>query len=410
MKKLLIFLWLLITPLYSLYGLDYIDISAPGETVIQSTPIGNSGAPHVRVDYYTSSSPGTHYKLIIGGTTYAQLRMHHNSHLTLDGGRINDDLWFYNNSYGEIISGRAGQTRTADNSHLKITGGTIGSYIGVYNNSQVEISGGHISGVLQLSGHGIATLSGSDFKIGGQSLPMGTLDISQLIEDGLLEVFYFPGYNNYQYKGDLIGILSDNSSFGVELSITHFTDYRGDTANLILIPEPATVVAVDIKPGSCPNPLNLESRGVLPVAILGAEHFDVNTIDAGSIFLEGVPTIRTNYEDVAAPVTDGNECECNTSGTDGYTDLTLKFRTSQLVEQIIGSFGELTAGDELVLTLTGALSDGTLIEGEDCVVLVGNVPRALAAMRSDITGDGIVNVRDLAVLAEYWLESAFLEY
>ena len=28
-------------------------------------------------------------------------------------------------------------------------------------------------------------------------------------------------------------------------------------------------ITVDIKPGSCPNPLNLKSNGVLPVAILG---------------------------------------------------------------------------------------------------------------------------------------------
>ncbi|GAI36006.1 unnamed protein product, partial [marine sediment metagenome] len=56
------------------------------------------------------------------------------------------------------------------------------------------------------------------------------------------------------------------------------------------------IVEVDIKPGSCPNPLNLKSEGVLSVAILGSEDFDVTTIDPGSIFLEGVPTIRTNYE------------------------------------------------------------------------------------------------------------------
>ncbi|GAF91981.1 unnamed protein product, partial [marine sediment metagenome] len=58
-----------------------------------------------------------------------------------------------------------------------------------------------------------------------------------------------------------------------------------------------TYIAFDIKPGSCLNPLNLASRGVLPVAILGAEDFDVNAIDPASIFLEGVPAIRSAYED-----------------------------------------------------------------------------------------------------------------
>ena len=42
-------------------------------------------------------------------------------------------------------------------------------------------------------------------------------------------------------------------------------------------------VAVDIKPGSCPNPLNIKSKGVLPVAILGTEDFDVKDIKVNSI-------------------------------------------------------------------------------------------------------------------------------
>jgi hypothetical protein len=170
------------------------------------------------------------------------------------------------------------------------------------------------------------------------------------------------------------------------------------------------IIDVDIKPGSCPNPLNLASRGVLPVAILGREEFDVNTVDAASIMFAGVSAVRSSYEDVAAPLMDGNDCECNTAGPDGHLDLTVKFKTPQVVEQIIPLLDGLVAGDELVLTLTGALSDGTLIEGQECVVLVGNVPRALAAVKSDITEDGIVNMHDLAVLTEYWLESASIEY
>ena len=185
MKKVITILWLLTVPINSLYGLDYVDISSPGQTVIQSTPIGNSATPHVRVDYYTTSSPGTHYQLVSGGRIYSQLWMHHNSHLNLIGGTVNGDLWFCENSYGEIISGTAGYTRMADNSHLNITGGTIGSYIGVYDNSQAEISGGNISGVLQITGRGVATLSGSDFKIGGQYLSLGPIDIPQLVDDGL---------------------------------------------------------------------------------------------------------------------------------------------------------------------------------------------------------------------------------
>jgi hypothetical protein len=169
------------------------------------------------------------------------------------------------------------------------------------------------------------------------------------------------------------------------------------------------MVNVDIKPGSCPNPLNVASRGILPVAVLGTEDFDVNQIDLTSIRLAGVPAVRSSFEDVATPVVDGNECDCITDGPDGYTDLTVKFRTQDVVTELLNTESELVQGQELKLTLTGTLSDDTTIAGGDCVVLVGNVPRHLLVRQSDIEQDGIINLLDLAKLAEYWLEPCSLE-
>ncbi|MHC4456321.1 MAG: hypothetical protein ACYS0I_04350 [Planctomycetota bacterium] len=123
------------------------------------------------------------------------------------------------------------------------------------------------------------------------------------------------------------------------------------------------VVDVDIKPKSCPNPLNVKSKGVLPVAILGSDVLDVSMIDVASIRLAGVAPIRSNYEDVAAPLIDGRVCECTKEGPDGYTDLTLKFKTQEIVDVL----GEVVNGDVLLLTLEGVLYDGTPIEGEDCI-------------------------------------------
>jgi len=171
---------------------------------------------------------------------------------------------------------------------------------------------------------------------------------------------------------------------------------------------PPVQVAVDIKPGSCPNPLNPASRGILPVAVLGAEDFDVNAIDIASIRLEGVAPVRSNYEDVSTPVVDGNECDCSTTGPDGYADLTLKFRTRDIVAELATQIEDLTQGDMLALSLTGTLTDGTAIEGQDCVVIVGKVPKAVLAKKSDINEDGIVNNYDFAEMAKYWLEYADL--
>ena len=44
-------------------------------------------------------------------------------------------------------------------------------------------------------------------------------------------------------------------------------------------------VPVDIKPGSCPNPLNVKSRGILPAAILGSADFDIEQIDTATRWL-----------------------------------------------------------------------------------------------------------------------------
>ena len=155
-------------------------------------------------------------------------------------------------------------------------------------------------------------------------------------------------------------------------------------------------VALDIKPGSCPNPLNLRPyrdgaptlavdelsdavpsakpdpgvrppRGVLPVAILGTAEFDPTMIDWTTVTLQGVSPIRHSFEDVAAPVpADAVQCQCTAAGPDGYTDMTLKFYR----DEIIAALGQVYAGETVALTLTGNLLDGTPIEGTDCVHII----------------------------------------
>jgi hypothetical protein len=168
---------------------------------------------------------------------------------------------------------------------------------------------------------------------------------------------------------------------------------------------PEVAVDIDIKPGSCPNPLGVTSKGVMPVAILGSQEFDVNTIDLASIRLAHVAPIRSSLDDVTTPAADANDCNCITDGPDGYTDLTLKFRTQELVEELLDEYDDLEDGQMLSLELRAELSDHRDIEGSDCVKLVGNVPKWLEAKRWDGNEDGIVNLFDFAELAEYWLQS-----
>jgi hypothetical protein len=169
----------------------------------------------------------------------------------------------------------------------------------------------------------------------------------------------------------------------------------------IYVPHPTEPLVIDIKPGSCPNPLNVKSRGVLPVAVLGSEDFDVSTIDVASIRLAGVAPTRSSYEDVTTPVSEANECECSTEGPDGFLDLTLKFEIQRIVEAI----GEVDHGDELVLELTGMLSDETPIEGSDCIIIRG---KHKPLNRADFNGDRIFDMADFTTFSENWLQSSII--
>jgi hypothetical protein len=122
-------------------------------------------------------------------------------------------------------------------------------------------------------------------------------------------------------------------------------------------------VDLDIKPGSCPNPIHSRSRGLLPVALVGSADFDVSAVDVGTLRLEGVAPLRWSYADVTAPFT-GDLCGCNAAGGDGFIDLELKFKAKDILDAIDASQN----GDQ-VLTLTGTLLDGTPIEGQDCIVV-----------------------------------------
>ena len=132
-------------------------------------------------------------------------------------------------------------------------------------------------------------------------------------------------------------------------------------------------VPVDIKPTSCPNPLNVGSNGVLPVAIVGTEDFDVMKVDPGTIKLIGVDPLQCSYEDVCTPYIQylGKETQfyCTDEGPDGFLDLTLKFDMQQVVEAL----GTVADQDVLVLTLEGKLFDeygGVPIVGEDVVIIL----------------------------------------
>jgi hypothetical protein len=169
----------------------------------------------------------------------------------------------------------------------------------------------------------------------------GSYSLSIFIDASLEGQILQFGFMNWASNYEGSGIFYDNLNFNV----------------------PPISVGLDVRPGSCPNPIT-NSRGLLPAAILGAADFDVNQIDVSSLRLEGVAPIQSSYEDVSGPFK-GDLCGCAIAGPDGFLDLTLKFQTREILDAIASSQGVIE------MTLTGALLDGTPIEGLDCVVFVG---------------------------------------
>lgn len=181
-----------------------------------------------------------------------------------------------------------------------------------------------------------------------------------------------------EVAGDRLGIsvasAGDVDNDGYDDLIVGATgnDAGGEDAGraYVYLGRPSAVVHLDIKPGSCPNPLSIrgrdsKSKAILPVALLGTEDFDVRDIDVSSLTFEGVSPFRHNFAEVSAPPEVIVECGCVEESSDGYEDLILKFYRSEIIDVL----GDLHGVSELQLTLKGRLGDGEEFTARDCIVI-----------------------------------------
>jgi hypothetical protein len=150
-------------------------------------------------------------------------------------------------------------------------------------------------------------------------------------------------------------------------------------------------VSIDIKPQSCPNPFNVKSKGVLPVAILGTDGLDVNDVNVASIKLilvdeDPIVSIeveaiagKTDYNDVSAPLAEHVDCNCAETSPDGYMDLVVYFDSEALadaIEDFEDAIGEtFLDNEEFPLLLVGELIEETDpdtydIFGYDCILIL----------------------------------------
>jgi hypothetical protein len=172
----------------------------------------------------------------------------------------------------------------------------------------------------------------------------------------------------YQYFPELLGWEQDTPGH-------YYWTFSGEAIELQAI-EPLPV-AIDIKPCGCPNPLNVNSKGVLAVAIVGTEDLDVAHIDPATVQLMLVDPLRWAYEDACTAyyplVGKTSQYDCTEEGPDGFMDMTLKFDTQLIAQALDLIGGPLTDGEEILVTLTGNLLTeygGIPIIGEDVIRII----------------------------------------
>ncbi len=100
----------------------------------------------------------------------------------------------------------------------------------------------------------------------------------------------------------------------------------------------------DLKPGSCPNPVQIRGGGAaatLPGGILG-NGFDVTQVDLPSVRLQHPPAgaflfdaqvvpIRIGFQDVGTPFDPQSPCDCAALGPDGILDISVHFNKSDAI-------------------------------------------------------------------------------
>jgi hypothetical protein len=117
-------------------------------------------------------------------------------------------------------------------------------------------------------------------------------------------------------------------------------------------------IDIDIKPNSDQNSINLCSKGVVPVAILGSNTLDVDDIKIGSLrFAEAAVKVVGKKDSQYS-------CSYQDVNGDSNNDLVCNFEMPDIA---------VVDGESTDVAVNGELIDGTVIEGNDSITIVKDI-------------------------------------
>ena len=123
------------------------------------------------------------------------------------------------------------------------------------------------------------------------------------------------------------------------------------------LPDGPQEIEIDIKPGSDRNSINPNSKGLIPVAILGSASFDVTTLDVTTLAFG--PDGATPAHDLTDPVVYADHLQ--DVNNDGFTDLVSHYPTQDT---------GIAKGDTEA-SLTGGTTGDVATYGYDAIKTVG---------------------------------------
>ncbi len=153
--------------------------------------------------------------------------------------------------------------------------------------------------------------------------------------------FFARGFDN-SYDGYAV----DGNEITVSMQVVEPGDW------IRVVTAPAIEVGIDIKPGSFPNSFNINGNGVIPVAVLGSDTFDVAEVDVSTLSFAGL--------DVRVKGNGDPQCSVKDTNGDGHDDLVCQFVDDP----------DTWTPDDGTASLTGQLNDGTVFHGTDSINIV----------------------------------------